>query len=179
MNNETLSSIMTRKSIRKFSQAEISGEALEAILKAGMSGPSACNCRPWSFIAVRDKETIRKMAEAKGRYSGPLASATLVLLVCGDLERALPENPEYWVIDGSIAIENMILAAHSLGIGSCWVGVWPGKEKVAALAKLFSLPESAVPHSLVAFGYPEESEGFGTPRDKPAWEEDRVHYEKW
>lgn len=177
--NETLKSIMTRKSIRKFTDKPVADEEITTILKAGMSGPSACNCRPWSFIVVKDREMLNKMADAKKQYSDLIRKAAFAVLVCGDLERAIPNAPEYWVIDGSIAIENMILAAHSMGIGSCWVGIWPRRENMDPQAELFMLPESAVPHSIVAFGYPEESEGFGTPREKPEWEASQVHFEKW
>ena len=179
MKNETIETIMTRKSIRRFTDRKINEEDSRTILKTGMSGPSACNCRPWSFIVVDDRETLDRMAAAKGQYSCPINSCALAVLACGDLELALPNNPEYWIIDGSIAIENMILAAHSLGIGSCWIGIWPGKQKVEAQAKLFGLPDDKIPHSIVVFGYPEEGENFGTPVAKPEWDETRIHYNRW
>lgn len=177
--NETLQSIMNRKSIRSFTDQPVPDEAIRLILKAGMSGPSACNCRPWSFIVVKDRDRLNAMADAKKQYSDLLRKAAFAVLVCGDLNRALHEAPEYWIIDGSAAIQNMILAAHSLGIGSCWVGIWPREENIRPQAELFQLPETALPHSIVAFGYPKESENFGTPRQKPEWDESQVHFERW
>ena len=177
--NETLNTIMTRKSVRSFTEEKVSDEDIRTILKAGMSGPSACNCRPWSFIVLQDRDVILKAADLKGKYSNPLRSAAFGVLVCGDMSRALERAPEYWVIDGSIAIQNMILAAESMGIGSVWLGVWPQQERVEGLAKGFDLPEGIVPHSLVAFGYAADGQNFGTPIDKPEWDEDRVHYDKW
>jgi nitroreductase len=171
----TIEAIMERRSIRKFTEMEISEEALQTILKAGMSGPSCVNARDWSFIVVRDKETLLQMAEANGRAATPLKEAKLGILVCGDLNRAFPKAKDYWVIDGAIAAQNMILAAKDMGIGSVWLGTWPQMDRVEKQAKLFDLPEYIVPHSLIAFGYPDEAPASRAPE----WEEDRVHYEKW
>ena len=77
--------------------------------------------------------------------------------------------------DALIAQEAEILAANALGIGSVWLGTWPQPDRVKAQAELFGLPETQIPHSIIAFGYPKE-EGR---KEKLIWEEDRVHYEKW
>jgi nitroreductase len=102
-------------------------------------------------------------------------------LVCGDLSRTefFASAREFWAIDGAIAAQNMILAAESLGIGSCWLGTWPVTERVENQAKLFDLPEHIVPHSVIAFGYPAEDVPFGPRPDRPEWDEDRVHFETW
>ena len=171
----TIETIKCRVSVRQFSKQEISEEALRTILEAGMSGPSCVNARDWSFVVVRDPETLGKMADGNGRPADPLRSAKVGILVCGDLGRAFPPAKDYWVIDGAIAAQNMILAAQSLGIGSVWLGTWPQMERVEAQKKLFNLPEDQVPHSLIAFGYPQEAEQ----KEKLIWEEDRVHYERW
>ncbi|MCD7747301.1 MAG: nitroreductase family protein [Firmicutes bacterium] len=175
---DAIENIMTRKSERVYTDRRISDEDLHTILMAGMSGPSCTNARDWSFIVVRDKKTLHKMAEASGRPAEPLKNADLGILVCGDLDRAFPRAKDYWVIDGSIAAENMILAAHALGIGSVWLGTWPQMERVENQAKLFGLPDSAVPHSIIAFGYPTEEEA-SKPKKNTEFEADRVHYEKW
>lgn len=172
---DAIQAIMSRISVRKYSDKAISDEALQAILEAGMSGPSCVNARDWSFIVVRDAETLNKMADANGRPAEPLRKAKLGILVCGDLERAFQGAPDYWVIDGSIAAQNMILAAQALGIGSVWLGTWPQMNRVKAQADLFHLPETIVPHSVIAFGYPAKV----ADNDKLAFEPDRVHYEKW
>ena len=173
---EVLEAILSRRSIRKYTDRPIDDEALHKILTAGMAGPTAVNARPWSFIVVRDKETLNRMADANGRAAGLLREATLAILICGDLERAFSRAPEYWVIDGAIAGQNMILAAQGMGIGSVWLGTWPQEEKVAAQRALFGLPETQVPHSIIAFGYPAEDKS-----DQPHldYEENRVHFEKW
>ena len=125
--NDTIKTIMNRKSVRKFSNKPITEQDVRTILQAGMSGPSCVNSRCWSFVVVQDKELLRKMADANVKYADPLRGATLGILVCGDLSRTefFASSREFWVIDGAIAAQNMILAAESLGIGSCWLGTWP------------------------------------------------------
>ena len=172
---DAIQNIMQRISVRQYSDREISQEALRTILEAGMAGPSCVNARDWSFVVVRDPEMLNKMADANGRPAEPLRGAKLGILVCGDMERAFKGAPDYWIVDGSIAAQNMILAANALGIGSVWLGTWPQPDRVKAQAELFGLPETQIPHSIIAFGYPRE-EGR---KEKLIWEEDRVHYEKW
>ena len=172
---DTIQTIKDRISTRKYSNKTISENDLKTILEAGMSGPSCVNARDWSFIVVRDKRTLNKMADANGRPAEPLRTADVGILICGDLERAFPPAPEYWVIDGSIAAQNMILAASALGIGSVWLGTWPQMDRVKQQAELFNLPSSQIPHSIIAFGYPAASDH----KEKLIWEPDRIHYEKW
>lgn len=172
---DAIQAIKTRISTRQFSDRIISDADLHTILEAGMSGPSAVNARPWSFIVVRDKEMLNRMADCNGRAAEPLRGADAGILVCGDLERAFKGAPDYWVVDGSIAAQNMILAAHAMGIGSVWLGTWPQENKVAAQKELFALPEGIVPHSIIAFGYPAQE----STKEKLLYEEDRVHFGKW
>lgn len=172
---DTIQTIKTRVSTRQYSDKDISDQDLQTILEAGMSGPSCVNARDWSFIVVRDSATLNKMADANGRPAEPLRTAKLGILICGDLERAFSGAPDYWVVDGSIAAQNMILAASALCIGSVWLGTWPQMDRVKKQADLFSLPETQVPHSIIAFGYPAEP----STKEKLIFEPDRVHYEKW
>ena len=107
---DAIHAIKTRISTRQFSDKPISDADLHAILEAGMSGPSAVNARPWSFLVIRDKDMLNKMADGNGRAADPLRGADVGILVCGDLERAYQGAPDYWVVDGSIACQNMILS---------------------------------------------------------------------
>ncbi|MBQ7850690.1 MAG: nitroreductase family protein [Clostridia bacterium] len=170
-----IEALLTRISVRQYSDKSISAEDLHTILEAGMSGPTAVNARPWSFIVVRDKAMLNRMADGNGRAAEPLRGADAGVLICGDLSRAFASAPDYWVVDGAIAAQNMILAAHALGIGSVWLGTWPQENKIQAQKKLFQLPDSIVPHSIIAFGYPKEESS----KQKLLYEEDRVHFEKW
>lgn len=180
---ETLQAIFSRKSVRQYTDQPISPETLRVILCAGMAGPSCVNARDWCFVVVQDKQTLAAMADANGAPAQPLRSAAAGILVCGDLGRAFRPAPDYWVIDGAIAAQNMVLATQALGVGSVWLGTWPQQDRVARQAALFGLPEPIVPHSILALGYPQGSEPLPVPALNASaiakWEEDRVHWERW
>ena len=108
--------IFSRRSVRKFTSRPISDSDLHTILAAGMSGPSAVNARPWSFIVVRDRDRLCQMADGNGSAAQPIKGAALGIMVLGDMSRTFERAPDYWVIDGSIAAQNMVLAAHGLGL---------------------------------------------------------------
>ena len=172
---ETLKAMATRKSVREFTDEGITFEDIKKILTAGMSGPSCMNKRMWSFVVIRNKELLGKLSVANGLYAAPLRGAALGILVCGDLERALPDAPEYWVIDASIATQNMVLAAQDLGIGSVWLGCWPCEDRVQEVKELMALPENIVPQSILALGYAEEPDN----EERDLYESDRVHFDEW
>jgi nitroreductase len=172
---DTMEAIFTRRSVRSYTEQPISDADLHKILEAGMSGPSCVNAKDWSFLVVRDKERLAKMADANGRPAEPLRNAAVGILVCGDLNRAFRDAKDYWVIDGAIAAQNMILCAQALGIGSVWLGTWPQMERVERQSALFGLPEHIVPHSLIAFGYPADKPA----ERKPFYDASCVHMEQW
>lgn len=173
--NDVLDAIYSRCSVRQFTDKEIAPEDIKAILKAGMSGPSAVNARDWSFIVVTEKDMLGKMADINGPAADPLRGAKMGMLVCGDVEKSFEKAKDYWIVDGSIAAQNMILAAKSLGIGSVWLGTWPQIERVEGQAKLFGLPDNIKPHSIIAFGYPDAK----FEQDKELWDESLAHFNKW
>lgn len=80
------------------------------------------------------------------------------------------------MIDGAIAAQNICLAAQELGLGAVWLGTWPQMDRVVAQQKLFALPETIVPHSIIALGYPEAD--LTAPR-KSRYEDNRVHFNQW
>ncbi|MGM9594219.1 MAG: nitroreductase family protein [Candidatus Onthomonas sp.] len=175
---EALDLLFTRKSVRHFTDQPISEADLRTILLAGMSGPSCTNARDWSFLVVRERETLNKMAEINGPAASPLLGADTGILICGDLQRAFAKAPDYWIIDCAIAVENMHLAAHSLGIGSCWLGTYPQMNRVDGQRALFHLPDTVLPHSILALGYPAADAGTaGDPNLK--WDATRIHREHW
>ncbi len=172
---ELVEGILKRRSIRSFTEKEITYSELHTILRAGMSGPTCANTRDWSFLVIRDKDTLKKMADANGRPAVPLKSCNVGIMILGDLERAFPPAKDYWVVDGAIAGQNMILAAKGLGIGSVWLGTWPQMDRVERQRELFSLPDTVVPHSIIAFGYPAEEKD----DEHLDYEESQVHFEQW
>lgn len=172
----SIQNILTRKSIRCYEDRPISKADLQVILEAAMSGPSCVNARDWQFIVVENKETLNKMADANGPYAAPLRHAPVGILICGDLNRAFERAKDYWIVDGAIAGQNITLAARALGIGSVWLGTWPQMDRVENQVKLFGLPESVMPHSIIALGYSKETEN-ATPKN--SYDEACVHFEKW
>ncbi|MCD8014732.1 MAG: nitroreductase family protein [Lachnospiraceae bacterium] len=172
---ELTEGVLKRRSIRRYTDQKITDEDLHTILRAGMSGPTCANTRDWSFLVVRDKAVLNQMADANGNPAWPLRGCDVGILILGDLERAFPHAKDYWVIDGAIAGQNMILAAEGLGIGSVWLGTWPQMDRVERQRQLFSLPETVTPHSIIAFGYPAEEKA----GEHPDYEESQVHFEKW
>ena len=117
--NETIKTLLERRSIRKFKPEQIGEEALNAILEAGMYAPSGANQQSALFVVVQDKETLKKLsamnASVLGKDIDPYYGAPTVILVFADKTKVTP------VEDASLALGNMLNAAASLGIGSCWV----------------------------------------------------------
>lgn len=177
---KTINAIMSRKSIRKYTDQDITKKDLMTILEAGQAGPTAQNKRDWQFIVVEDKNTIKKMAGFLGSIiSSPLLNAKVAILVLGDANLSFGD---FWKVDCSIAAQNMILSAHELGIGTCWIGTFPNERRIDHQRKVFSLPSYIVPHSIITFGYPleKEREVFNEiKKNKPILEEKKIHYEKW
>jgi nitroreductase len=168
---EALEAIFTRRSIRKYTPEPIPAEALRSILKAGMYAPSARNQQPWHFIVISSQSVKEEIMKAHP-YASMLAGAPLAILVCGDTE--LEQSPGYWSIDCSAATQNMLLAAHSLGIGAVWLGVHPRIGRKDAIKNILRLPQHIEPFALIALGYP------GEKRETPdRWREDRIRYDGW
>ncbi len=172
---DAIENILSRRSVRSFSDKAVDDATLKTILTAGMSGPSAVNTRPFEFIVSRKRDVLKRMAEANGPYAGPLKEAALGIMVCGDIAKGYLGADGYFVIDCSIACQNMILAANSFGIGSVWLGTYPQMDRVNMLKKEFSLPDNIVPHSLIAFGYPKEK----LHKIRELYEDNKVHMDSW
>ena len=168
---ETLKAIHTRRSIREYTDQPISDETLTALLKAAMAAPSAINQQPWEFIVITDQD-LREKVPLVSPYAQMIVAAPLGVLICGNLK--IETAPGYWVVDCSAATQNLLLAAHDLGLGAVWTGVYPLKDRMDGLTEILDLPEYIVPHSLVVIGYPAEE------REHPdRFQADRVHHNGW
>ena len=170
---ETLEAIKTRRSIRQYKKEMISNDILKELLEAGMSGPTGGNNKPWQFIVIDDPEIL---GEIPNVHSGALftPNAPLAVLVCGDLEKypgLMGKFLDVWVIDCSIAAQNILLAAHGKGLGAVWTGVYPMEERVNGLKALLELPENIIPLVLIVIGYPAEQLPV-----EDRYDESRVHY---
>ncbi|MCD7737891.1 MAG: nitroreductase family protein [Lachnospiraceae bacterium] len=170
-----IETILKRRSIRKYTDKKIDDETLHKLLECGMSGPTCANKRDWAFLIADDKETLEKIAQCNGGPARMLPQAAMGIVVCGDLSRSFPPAKDYWIVDASIATQNIILAATEMGIGSVWLGTWPEMNRVENIIKLFQLPGNVIPLSVIALGYPTEERS----DEKKLYEEDRVHFGKW
>jgi len=168
---ETLEAIKTRRSIRKFTSQKINEEAIHNILEAAMFAPSARNTQSWHILVINDKNILNKLPKLHPNAE-MMYEAQLAILVCGDLH--MEDMIEYNGVNCSAATQNIMLAAQDLGIGSVWLGVYPRKERMDPMVKLFELPEHIVPMTLIALGYPNES--FETPE---RFRQDRIHINGW
>jgi nitroreductase len=165
--------ILQRRSIRHYEDTPVTEEQIETILKAAMAAPSAVACDPWRFIVVQERERIDALADGLP-YGKMLLEAPLGIVVCGDLEAAYDKQLSYLLQDCSAAIENLLLAVQSVGLGACWIGIHPREDRIAHVTKLFGTPEHVIPVSAIAIGHPAESKPPQT-RYTSAY----VHRETW
>lgn len=149
----TIEAIFSRRSIRKFTIESISDEHVETILKAAMFAPSARNTQPWYFIVTKERKRLDELAKLHP-YAKMLNSATLAILVCGSLQIEPSEN--YLFQNCSAATQNILLAAHELGLGAVWLGIQPRKDRINKMIDFFHLPDYIIPISLIGIGHPNE-----------------------
>lgn len=168
---DALEAIHTRRSIRKYQDKPVPDELIQKILAAAMSAPSANNTQPWHFVVVTDRGLLAEIPKINPN-AGMAKDAPLAILVCGDV--TVEVAPGYWVVDCSAAVENLLLAAHAVGLGAVWTGVYPRQERIDGFRRLFHLPDNMAGHSLIALGYPAETV---PPEDR--YKEDRIHHECW
>jgi nitroreductase len=163
--------IHTRRSIRKYTGERVPDSAIREILRAAMYAPSAVNRQPWHFIVTEDRQIFERIMEIHPNATF-LGQASHAILVCGDEQ--MQHDDGYYLLDCGAATQNMLLAAHMLGIGSCWIGVQPREERKKRFAELFGLPDHVHPFALVSLGYANEAKN--TPeRFRP----DRIHINTW
>jgi nitroreductase len=164
---ETLITIQERRSIRKYTDAPVSPEQIKTLLAAAMAAPSAGNQQPWQFVVVTDKALLAEIPKFHP-HASMAPKAPVGILVCGDTR--LEKYAGYWVIDCAAAVQNLLLAAHDLGLGAVWTGVYPTMDRVEAFARLLHVPVGVVPHSFIPLGHPAETR---QPEDR--FRADRVH----
>ena len=166
--------IMTRTSVRSYTDRPVSDAQVEQMLRAAMAAPSARNMQPWSFVVINDAQVKQSLTDSLP-YATMLSGSPMAIAVCGDLSKALPgAAQEYWVQDVSAAVENLLLAAHALGLGAVWTGVYPIQERVDAVSGALGLPKDVVPLAVIPIGYPA---GEQMPKDK--WKPEHIHYNGW
>ncbi len=162
-----LTTIMTRSSVRSYTTQKVESEKIETLLKAGMAAPSGSNKQPWEFVVITDANILAQLPSVSPGMR-MAANAPLAIVVLGN-----EKISGSWILDGCAATENILLAAHAMGLGAVWCGVQPNNssDRVAKMSQLLNLPDGITPLNAIVIGYPSaESE----PKDK--WNPEKVHY---
>ena len=172
---DVLTAIATRKSVRKFDPLrKVDDATVEKILRAAMAAPSALDKRPWEFVVVRDPKQLAAIA-AKLPNSRVGNGAPLAIVVCGTTDNGIPGNgKECWIHDCSAASMNILLAAHGLGLGAVWTGVYPGEDRIAAVREILAIPDGYLPLNVIPIGHPAED-----PPVKDKWNPAQIHADRW
>jgi nitroreductase len=168
---DTLEALISRRSIRRYSNQKIDKELIIELIKYGEYAPSACNKQPWYFVIIDDKNILENITSFHPNAK-MLKNANYAIVVCGDENKA--HDKGYWPVDCSAATENILLAAHAKGLGACWVGIYPRQERIDNMKKLINLPEQIHAFSVIALGYPDEKTV--TP---DRFDESRIHWNNW
>ena len=160
--------LLKRRSVRKFTEEPVSKEHIDELMHAAMSGPSACNKKPWEFYVITN-EGILKELKAASRFTK--ISAKLAIVVCGNLAKALPlKFSEYWIQDCSAATENILLRVTDLGLGAVWCGIHPQKGAEDKVRECLGIGEKQIPLNIIFIGHPAEE-----PEARDQYDESRVH----
>jgi len=152
--------ILSRRSIRSYENKDISEEILQQILEAGRQAPSAANRQPIRFVVVKDHDILKNLCD--NLINRFVKYAPVAIVGCADIKSLL--TGKWAVVDTTIAMQNMVIAAWTLGVGSCWIGACK-EEKVKELLKI---PDKWKVVALVTLGYPAEQP---KPRKKKPFEE--------
>ncbi len=150
---ELLEVISTRRSVRRFTDKPVTEEMIKTIISAAMLAPSAGNQQSWHFIVVTERMKLDKVAEFHP-YAKMIRNVNVAIVVCG-----APEGlkwGEFWVQDCSAALQNLLLAARDLGLGTVWTGVYPVEDRMVKTRELFSIPKEVYPLAIVPVGWPAE-----------------------
>jgi nitroreductase len=171
LTNPVIKAIVTRRSIRHYIRKNVNKSLIELLLKSAMYAPSARNQQPWHFIVIDQTDLFKRIMKVHP-YSSMLSEAAVAILVLGDENLELSKG--YWSVDCSAATQNILLAAHSLGLGAVWLGVYPRKERMDGIREIFALPVNIQPFSLVSIGFPAEE------KEVPErFKEERVRWNRW
>lgn len=174
--NAVIDNIMTRVSVRSYKADPVPEAMIETMLRAGMAAPSAMNRQPWEFIVVDDRATLDSLA-GKLRHAKMLAQAPLAIVVCAETmvtthDGVTSEN-RFWMHDASAATENILLAAHALGLGAVWTAA-SDAERSAAVCETLGLNGTVKPLCVIPIGFPDTE---NEPKDK--WKPEKIHRNRW
>lgn len=169
---EVIETIYKRRSIRHYLDKKVEKDKIITLLRAAAAAPTAANCQPWEFIVIDEDEKLSQLRDKLifARYNAPVA-----IVVCGNMKLAFKgPSQEMWVQDCSAAIENILIAATSIGLGSVWIGIYPLESNIRPLKKILNIPEYVTPLGIVYVGYPAEEKEART-----RFNEKRVYWQEY
>ena len=170
--DSVLDTIRSRRTIRRYTDADVSDDQIRDILLAGMSAPSLMDRRPWHFVVIRDPEARHLIAEEL-RLHPQLEGAPVLIAVLGDIA-----GSPTWRLDLSAAVENMLLAAAGMGLGSAWINATNAAlVEHSRIREALCIPLHLAPFAIVAVGHAAETR----PEHEmdPYFVSTRVHYDTW
>jgi nitroreductase len=184
---DAIEAIMGRSSVRLFEERDIPVNIMVKVLECAQRAPSSGNKQPWEFILIKDKKVKEKIAllgarslyerkkaklkDSKKKF-GDIAKAPLFVVVACDTRK----SPTFWRHDGSACTQNLLLAAHAVGVGSVWLGAPIALEKLSKeIKKTLKMPKTYEIVSIVALGYPSRAPTQSARKSL----KDQVHYELW
>lgn len=157
--NSIIDNILTRRSVRAFAEKQIAREELELLVKCALYAPSARNLQTWKFTVLTERKDIDALAEVIGRIlnrEGYDMYKPAALIIPSN-----SADSPYGRDDNACALENIFLAAHSMGIGSVWINQLNGicgEPEVRKLLASFEIPSDHIVFGMAALGYPKETE---------------------
>lgn len=162
--------IYSRTSVRSYNSEKIPVETLKELIKAGMAAPTAGNMQPWEFLIIDKPETLEEMGSIH-KFSAPAKGATAAIVVLANMDtyKKRPEFSPFWITDTSVATENILLAAHSIGLGAVWLSVYPSAERDEKLRAILNIPANRNILCFIALGHPK---GKSVPKNK--WKPEKV-----
>ena len=174
MSESMLDLIRRRRTIRRFTEDEVSEEQIKTLLEMAMCAPNRLDRQPWHFLIIRDKGLQKKVADTYRVH--PYIEQASVLIAVG----ANPDESPTWLMDISAATENLLLAATALGLGGAWVGapdttLWNQTEVL--LREALSIPSHVRIPTMVALGHPAEERPPHGKHDR--FVRNKVHYGRW
>jgi nitroreductase len=171
---DAITAILTRRSIRDYTPHPVSEETIKLLLEAGLSAPSAFDERSTEFVVINDRKILDEIHNFNPNpKSFQLKKATVAILVCGNQAKERNKGQGFWLLDGAVASENILIAANALGLGAVWTAIYPYQDRIPKVQKLLHLPEQVIPLNIIPLGYPAE-------RKMPhPYDASRVHTNRW
>ncbi len=177
-----MANILSRKSVRSYTDQPLSEEQVTTMLKAAMAAPTGSNIQPWHFVVLTDKSAYDTIFAGNFNMDRFKQSAAVIVMCADTTVTRTPRGGGApvtvpngtWRDDLGAATENLLLAAESMGLGAVWTAGYPYKDRYMPVKQALGLPPEVLPYCIVPVGYPAGDE---QPKDK--WKPERIHYGRW